>query len=679
MVQQTLEGAVRSLTRRAHTVADACVEQAEAAERLREDADAAYDEAIRRLLEATADGTLLRGEVLARWQEFVGTGELLKTLEAKVGWLRDRMVNAVKGKPQQAERVTVAVESGLETLILEHAEAAAERAEASWRTLAPGQDLLSDVGEDLGRASRGLRRQAERAVRDWQQDVLEMVRTEGADKRTTARFLAYGVNGLVGRADGRGLRQHRRAHRRRGRHRRRQRGARARSCSRRSSATRPCARLAERGPAQARGPGPGAARRGASPLPRPARQPRASTPRRPSGCATRRARVDDLRYAAARDYERAHPLTSGRRVHRVRRPDGVPTRLGAHIRARARGRTMTSLLEGARRLVSRGSDLGDRIEALERAGRGRAGPPRRPGRSTRPRRPSTGPPSRLRLSADHTVVAIAGATGSGKSSTFNALAGLELSAVGVRRPTTSWATACVWGKDGRRGAARVARHPAAPPGHARLHARRAGKDGPARSQGVVLLDLPDHDSTEVSHHLEVDRLVELADLMVWVLDPQKYADAAIHDRYLAPLATPPGRHARRPQPHRRGARATAAQAMVDDVRRLLDADGLRRRARARHSAPARARASTSCAREIAERVRGQEGRPGARLEADVRRRGRAPRRGDRHRRGTRALVRAARSPRSTTRFADAAGRAHRRRRGRALHPAARPAARPAGR
>ena len=99
-----------------------------------------------------------------RWQEFVGTGELLKSLEAKVGRLRDRMVNAIKGKPQQAERVNVAVESSLETLILEHAEAAAERAEASWRSLAPGQELLSDVGEDLGRASRGLRR-AGRAAR----------------------------------------------------------------------------------------------------------------------------------------------------------------------------------------------------------------------------------------------------------------------------------------------------------------------------------------------------------------------------------------------------------------------------------------------------------------------------------------------------------------------------------
>jgi energy-coupling factor transporter ATP-binding protein EcfA2 len=196
MIKQTLEGAVRSLTRKAHTVADACVEQSEAIERLRAAADAAYDEEIRKLLDASADGTLLRGEVLLRWQEFVGTGELLRTLEQKVGRLRDRLVNAIKGKPQQAERVTVAVESSLETLIVEHAEAAAERAEASWQSLAPGQELLSDVGEDLGRASRGLRRRAERAVRDWQQDVLQMVRTEGADKRSTARFLAYGVNGL---------------------------------------------------------------------------------------------------------------------------------------------------------------------------------------------------------------------------------------------------------------------------------------------------------------------------------------------------------------------------------------------------------------------------------------------------------------------------------------------------
>jgi len=196
VVKQTLDGAIRTLTRRSHAVADATAEQVAAVLRLREDVDTAYDRAIAAVTTASADGTLLRGEVLARWQEFVGTGELLKSLENRVGWLRDRVVNAIKGKPQQAERVTVAVESGLETLILEHAEAAAERAAGSWQSLESGKALLAEAGEDLGRASRDLRRRAERSVRDWQNDVLEMVRTEGADKRGTARFLAYGVNGL---------------------------------------------------------------------------------------------------------------------------------------------------------------------------------------------------------------------------------------------------------------------------------------------------------------------------------------------------------------------------------------------------------------------------------------------------------------------------------------------------
>jgi hypothetical protein len=196
VVQQTLDGAIRSLTSRTHAVADGARDQAEAERRMREDAVKAYDDGAEQVATAGADGTLLRGEVLARWQEFVGTGELLRSLESRIGGFRDRVVNTVRGKPQQAERVSVAVESGLENLIIERAEAAAERAESSWQSLAPGQALLADAGEDLGRASRDLRRRTERAVRDWQHGVLETVRTEGADKRTTARFLAFGVNGL---------------------------------------------------------------------------------------------------------------------------------------------------------------------------------------------------------------------------------------------------------------------------------------------------------------------------------------------------------------------------------------------------------------------------------------------------------------------------------------------------
>jgi GTPase Era involved in 16S rRNA processing len=179
--------------------------------------------------------------------------------------------------------------------------------------------------------------------------------------------------------------------------------------------------------------------------------------------------------------------------------------------------------------------------------------------------------SRLKLSSEHTVVGIAGATGSGKSSTFNALTGLELSAVGVRRPTTSWATACVWGSQG---ATELLEWLGIPDRHqttrdSMLDTRREGRE----LDGVVLLDLPDHDSTEVSHHLEVDRLVVLADMLIWVVDPQKYADAAIHDRYLEPFKTHSEvmvvvlNHIDEVPEERR-------EAMVADLKRLLVNDGL---------------------------------------------------------------------------------------------------------
>ena len=142
---------------------------------------------------------------------------------------------------------------------------------------------------------------------------------------------------------------------------------------------------------------------------------------------------------------------------------------------------------------------------------------------------------RLRLSGEHTIVALAGATGSGKSSLFNCLTDLDLAGVGVRRPTTSWALACAWGPDG---AEELLEWMGIPVRHqvSRMSMLDRSSDD-TKLDGLVLLDLPDHDSTEVSHHLEMDRLVRYADILVWVLDPQKYADAAIHDRYIRPMAT----------------------------------------------------------------------------------------------------------------------------------------------
>jgi energy-coupling factor transporter ATP-binding protein EcfA2 len=197
VVRQTLDGAVHAVARRSVDVAGGHAAQVEMVGRLRSDAHRSYDAALRDVSEASADGSLLRGEVLARWQEFVGTGELFRNLETRIGWVRDRVGGWFRGKPQQAERVTVAVESGLESLLVEHAEAAAERTWESWSSVEAGKQLLdAGAGRDLGRASREFRGHAERAVRDWQQGVLEMVRHEGADKRKTARFLAFGFNTL---------------------------------------------------------------------------------------------------------------------------------------------------------------------------------------------------------------------------------------------------------------------------------------------------------------------------------------------------------------------------------------------------------------------------------------------------------------------------------------------------
>jgi GTP-binding protein EngB required for normal cell division len=142
---------------------------------------------------------------------------------------------------------------------------------------------------------------------------------------------------------------------------------------------------------------------------------------------------------------------------------------------------------------------------------------------------------RLTLSGEHTIVALAGATGSGKSSLFNALTDLELAGVGVRRPTTSWALACAWGPDGAQG---LLEWMGIPPRHqvSRMSMLDHSTED-TKLEGLVLVDLPDHDSTEVSHHVEMDRLIKYADLLVWVLDPQKYADAAIHDRYIRPMAS----------------------------------------------------------------------------------------------------------------------------------------------
>lgn len=168
---------------------------------------------------------------------------------------------------------------------------------------------------------------------------------------------------------------------------------------------------------------------------------------------------------------------------------------------------------------------------------------------------------RLRFADNQIVVALAGATGSGKSSLFNALSGTQLATAGVLRPTTATALGASFNTDATALLDWL--------GVARRHQVR----GAERLDGLVLLDLPDHDSTESSHRAEVDRLVKVVDQFVWVVDPQKYADAVLHHDYLRPLAG-----------HHEVVRVVLNQAdLLDaadldrclaDLRRILDAEGL---------------------------------------------------------------------------------------------------------
>jgi GTP-binding protein EngB required for normal cell division len=176
---------------------------------------------------------------------------------------------------------------------------------------------------------------------------------------------------------------------------------------------------------------------------------------------------------------------------------------------------------------------------------------------------------RLTLSSRHTVVSLAGGTGSGKSSLFNQLAGADFSTVGVTRPVTRAVHACVWGVFG---SGALLEWLGVPRRHRYARASALGS-GEQSMSGLVLLDLPDHDSVMGHATNLVDQLVGLSDLIVWVLDPQKYADAAVHRRFLVPLAG-----------HSEVIAVVLNQAdllsagqiedCVHDLRRLLDSEGL---------------------------------------------------------------------------------------------------------
>lgn len=193
VARRTLVGAVRSATAAAGSLAASVGEQAVATEEMADQLAQVFD--VTELLTRVTDGALLRGEVLSRWQDFVGTGELFRSVESTVGRLRDRATAFLTGRPRPARRVEHALEQGLHTVLVEQADQAAHRAYTHLWQQPAGRALLP--GPELERAEATFSADAAAAIRQWQRFVLELVRTEGQDKRATARVLAFGVNSLA--------------------------------------------------------------------------------------------------------------------------------------------------------------------------------------------------------------------------------------------------------------------------------------------------------------------------------------------------------------------------------------------------------------------------------------------------------------------------------------------------
>ena len=212
IARQTLAGAVETLAGNLQVLAAEQARQQAAHQSLAAIAAEEYEDALTTIDGALSDGSLLRGEVLSRWHDFVGTGDFFRSLDSTIGRLRDRVGSALRGQPAAAQKVEDALESGIHAVVLDAAARASENTRTRWRASRAGRSLLARLDapqavpvaaeQNADGEARGEVQSAEdifsaavaEQIRLWQGSVLEMIREEGADKRKRARFLSLGVN-----------------------------------------------------------------------------------------------------------------------------------------------------------------------------------------------------------------------------------------------------------------------------------------------------------------------------------------------------------------------------------------------------------------------------------------------------------------------------------------------------
>ncbi|MBO2445791.1 AAA family ATPase [Actinomadura barringtoniae] len=198
VIGETLAGVLDSLRIRVPELAKKVEVQVEQRGELAREVEGAYGTALAELDEATRNGSLLRGEVLARWQDFAGTGDLLRALHVQRGrsGLVGRRSSRRRRSPARVRALKSSLRSGLESLIMASAEHAAEQVIVRWRAHPAGAKVIAGPAANLGHVSPELSRRVTRAVSSWQDHVQELIRTEGVTKRSVAKLVSFDEEAL---------------------------------------------------------------------------------------------------------------------------------------------------------------------------------------------------------------------------------------------------------------------------------------------------------------------------------------------------------------------------------------------------------------------------------------------------------------------------------------------------
>ena len=228
VLTQTMSGMLDTFRIRIPALAAQAETQLTLRRELAQAVQSAYDAGRAEIDQAARDGSLMQGEVLARWQDFAGTGDLMRTLQVRRG--RSSASKAKKKRlPARAGALRAALRTSLESLITASAAKAAEQAVSRLHEHPSGEALLTELAaaaeagpsaasdylalaladlgltdkapatepappadaEALARPSHELPAQARQLVRGWQDRVLELVQAENVTKRSIARVVSF--------------------------------------------------------------------------------------------------------------------------------------------------------------------------------------------------------------------------------------------------------------------------------------------------------------------------------------------------------------------------------------------------------------------------------------------------------------------------------------------------------